>query len=324
MGRLNKEGLDYYPVYVDFEDNDKISMILAECGMLGEIVIQRLWRSIYRNKGYYYEFGTDECLLMSRRIGYGLKSQEIMEVVQTCLRRNLFDMRLYKDYGILTSKRIQEIYVVATAERISVKIDQRFMLIQSPKRANITVYNPDLSAGNPPTNGIYPPNPGGEIQFPGRDSTDKKYKSPDKFTKESKGKESRVEESKVEESEDGAPQITLFSKDYFKIEIQERKEIFRGAVISYYEIYESSCVDKFFVKWSEFNPTRKRMRFELERTWDLEERIGNWGAAWNEIESKKEKNTGSRMNNNMNAATQALRELMAEKQYNNGNSTSNL
>jgi len=287
MGRSNKIGLEYHPTFVDFEENDKVSMMLAECGMLGEIVLQRIWRAVYRNKGYYYNFGNDECLLMSRRIGYGLRSNEIMEVIQTCLRRNLFDMRLYENYGILTSKRIQETYVMATVERISVVFDKRYLLISLPKRANITVYNPDLSTGNPTGNAISPPNPPRETRFVGKDSTDKSDLSTDKSTKESKGKESIENESKGEESENGAPQITLFSKDYFKIDIEKRKELFRGAVASFEFKYETACLEKFFKKWSELNPNGKRLRFELERTWELNERINSWGAAWNAIESKK-------------------------------------
>ncbi len=311
MGRQIKEGLDYHPVYVDFEENDKISLLLSEHGMLGEIVLQRLWRSIYRNKGYYYEFGSDECLLLSRRIGYGLRSQEIMEVVEACLRRNIFSMKLYKTYGILTSRRIQEIYLNATVERIMVKIDIRYLLINLPKKSNIKVYNPDLSGDDRGRNAISPTVNGGEMPFLVGDSTDKSDKSADKYTKESKVKESIVNESKEEESE-GAPPVTLFSKEYFKILIEERKEAFRGAVVSFQYKYETACLEKFFKKWSEYTPTGKRMRFERESTWQMDERINSWGEAWNEIESKKVKQSGNRMKSNIDAGTQALQELINE------------
>jgi len=310
MGRAIKEGLEYYPTYVDFEENDKVSMMLAECGMLGEIVLQRLWRSIYRNKGYYYAFGPDECLLMSRRIGYGLKAPDIMEVVQICLKRNLFDLRLYETYGILTSKRIQEVYVMATIERIQVRIDQRYLLISLPKRGNISVYNPDLSTGKQPKNAISPPVIEREIEFPGRISNDKSDKSIDKYTKESK-----VKESEEKESEEGAPPVTLFSKDYFKIPIEKRKEAFWGAVISYNNTYDEACLQKFYKIWSELNPSGKRMRFELQSTWELEGRLNTWADGWKAIEEKNAKNakdspTRSRMHNNMDVATEVLQDLM--------------
>jgi hypothetical protein len=288
-------------------------MMLAECGMLGEVILQRLWRSIYRNKGYYYEFGPDECLLMSRRIGYGLRSQEIMEVVNVCLSRNIFDLKLYRDYSILTSKRIQEIYLVATVERTSIQIDARFLLISLPRRANITVYNSDLSTGNPPKKAINRSNTGGEIPFIVGCSTEEPHKSADIYTKESKGKESEGKESEI-----GAPPVTLFSKEYFKIPIEKRKDDFRGAVGSFINDYDGACLDKFFMIWSELNPTGKRMKFELQQTWDLAGRLYNWAAGWKAVEEKKkgESKTGiSRMQSNKHSATSVLQEILKENEH---------
>jgi hypothetical protein len=291
MGRQIKEGLDYYYTNVDFEENDKVSMMLAECQMLGEVVLQRLWRAIYRNKGYYYPFGEDECMLMCRRIGYGLKPIDIKNVVEICLKRNLFDKRLFDTYGILTNRRVQENYLIATRERINVRFDQRFLLIEiSPKVENVTVYNPDLSAGKPPINAINPLITPRETVFLEGLPHDKSDKSREKYTKESKGENSIVNNSTEEERREGefdAPQVTLFSKGYFKISIEERKTAFWGAVASMQDVYVKECIEKFFKKWSEYTPSGKRMKFELERTWDLADRLHSYGQAWNEIESKK-------------------------------------
>lgn len=296
MGRQNKTGLDYHPVWVDFENDKKVSAMLAECDMLGELVLQRLWRRIYKDKGYYLAWDDDECVDLIRKMGYRQTKSEIENVVEVCLRRGLFDRGLFDKYRILTSEKIQEVYVLATYERKILALDTRFLLINPPRTTNAR-----------------------KIVLIGRtshDVTDYQHDfidySNEERTKESKVNESTVNEMEVKESEIGAPPVTLFSKEYFKIPIEERKRDFWGAVESFQNEYDSACLLKFFSIWSEYNPTGKRMKFELQQTWDLAGRLYNWGAGWQAVEDKKAQKTGSRMQNNMDTATQVMHDLLNE------------
>lgn len=59
-------GLDYFPMNVDFFEDDKIELIEAEFGIKGSILAVKLLCKIYK-EGYFYKWGEDECLLFQRR-----------------------------------------------------------------------------------------------------------------------------------------------------------------------------------------------------------------------------------------------------------------
>jgi len=59
--------------------------------------------------------------------------------------------------------------------------------------------------------------------------------------------------------------------------IKDREEAFFKQVENFCN-YPSYLLKEFFEYWSEQNPTGKKMRFELEKTWDLERRLSRWSA----------------------------------------------
>ena len=59
--------------------------------------------------------------------------------------------------------------------------------------------------------------------------------------------------------------------------IEEREEIFKKDVEKF-KNYPTYMLKEFIDYWSEQNPTGKKMRFELEKTWDLKRRLERWSA----------------------------------------------
>jgi len=59
--------------------------------------------------------------------------------------------------------------------------------------------------------------------------------------------------------------------------IEEREEIFKKDVEKF-KNYPAYMLKEFIDYWSEQNPTGKKMRFELEKTWDLKRRLERWSA----------------------------------------------
>lgn len=55
-----------------------------------------------------------------------------------------------------------------------------------------------------------------------------------------------------------------------------RKEDFYNSLIPFVTQYGKEMVRAFFDYWSEPNKSKTKMRFELERTWDLSKRLGLW------------------------------------------------
>jgi hypothetical protein len=116
---------------VDFFEDDKIQLIEAEFGTKGVCVAIRLLCKVYKN-GYFYQWGGDECLLLSKQIGDGIVPNLVEEIVKGLVRRSFFDKGVFDSFRILTSRGIQRRYIEATGRtRAGVKINPDIDLIHS-------------------------------------------------------------------------------------------------------------------------------------------------------------------------------------------------
>lgn len=138
MAKETKVSLDYYPVDVGFIYDDKLLLIRDEFGANSLWYILAIWDRIYGDKGWYTYFDEDSCRLLSQKVGLDVnQSKYLMELVQGCVRRSLFDERVFSMFGILTSKRLQKNYFMAKRENIKkrvakgvkYKVDQNIFLL---------------------------------------------------------------------------------------------------------------------------------------------------------------------------------------------------
>ena len=60
------------------------------------------------------------------------------------------------------------------------------------------------------------------------------------------------------------------------LSFEQRKDIFIEQVAPYTETYGASMVADFIAYWTEPNRSQTKMRYELERTWDVERRLSTW------------------------------------------------
>lgn len=68
---------------------------------------------------------------------------------------------------------------------------------------------------------------------------------------------------------------------------EKRKEKFYKELVPYVATYGKDMVRKFFDYWSETNKTKIRMRFETEKTWDLNLRLQTWARRNKEFGTKQ-------------------------------------
>ncbi|MDN4525352.1 DUF4373 domain-containing protein [Fictibacillus fluitans] len=127
MARPKKEGLQYFPLDVDMDQDDKVALIEAKHGLTGFSIIVKLFMKIYKN-GYFYEWTAKEQLLFSSRINMELSTIE--EVIEDCISWGVFNRDLLERYEILTSKGIQERYAEATARRKEVVYIDEYLLVK--------------------------------------------------------------------------------------------------------------------------------------------------------------------------------------------------
>lgn len=151
-GRPIKQGLEYFPLDVDFFNDEKIEFLSARFGTRGEAITLRLLCKIYRI-GYNTPWSDDEALLLAKRCGDSVTQQEVSDVIDELLRRNFFDQTIYDQYHILTSRAIQKRYTRAVGERKCIEICPEIWLIDEPKNATyieiITEKEPDSDINRP-------------------------------------------------------------------------------------------------------------------------------------------------------------------------------
>jgi hypothetical protein len=137
MARPTKSGIDYFPL--DVETEDKIKLIEAKYGMTGFAVWIKLLQKIYKH-GYYIDWTEEKILLFSNEVNVDIN--KVNEIINDCLKWEVFDKTLKEKYGILTSRGIQKRYFEATGRRKEVEVNENYLLVNgSCKKLNWVYVN---------------------------------------------------------------------------------------------------------------------------------------------------------------------------------------
>ena len=121
---------------LDCHTNDNISEIEAEFGVKGFAVVVRLWQKIYSEKGYYCEWiERSPLLFLSNWFGgnSGVTVSLIKDIVSRCLKNGIFDVKMYEEYSILTSARIQKQYFDVVKRREEILVKKEYLLVSVDK-----------------------------------------------------------------------------------------------------------------------------------------------------------------------------------------------
>jgi hypothetical protein len=101
---------------------------------------------------------------------------------------------------------------------------------------------------------------------------------------------SKFDEVSTEVSDEVSTEVSdevLSSKDKLKetslnkpkkqvISVNERIKEFRSALAPFVETYDARILKSFYDYWTELNPSGKKMRFEMEKTWEMSKRLATW------------------------------------------------
>ena len=148
MGRLTKQGIDYFPLDVQFDDKSELYLIEKEA--VGLAVMITLWQIIYQNEGYFINNSGDLHLLIKRRINVNIN--DINDCINAMLKRGILDACLYEKYGILTSKAIQKRYFDAAKRKKEVQVIRAFIVTNLDSYTNLI--NVDINNIDVDINGI--------------------------------------------------------------------------------------------------------------------------------------------------------------------------
>lgn len=171
MSRPLKDGVDYFPFDVDFFQDEKIRLIRAEFGAKGILILISVFCDIYREGGYFKKWDdNDSCILMAEAVGCGCSKNLVSEVIHKCLKRSIFNDRVFQMFSVLTSAAIQRRYIRAVCTRDHIAIKKEFWLLDetsekdvpSRVRAKLTLFSENeqktesKSAKNPVSFESYP------------------------------------------------------------------------------------------------------------------------------------------------------------------------
>lgn len=148
MARPTKKGLDYFPLDVDFLSDLKVRRIIKACGKEAVHILVALLANIYRDEGYYVLWDDDLAFLVADEVG--TKEGTVEELVRKAVQVKFFDKDIFDKYSVLTSKGIQNRYILATKERKKVELEFRYLLTNEVNRSNISINgrNNSVNQGN--------------------------------------------------------------------------------------------------------------------------------------------------------------------------------
>ena len=135
MGRLTKEGLDYFPL--DCKMDDKVYMVEVELGLEGFALFIKLLMKIY-SESYYIEWTERKAKIFARQNNSNI--DVINKLINVCINENIFNKKIYKKYHILTSNGIQKRYFEAIKRRKEVYIIKEYLVNGIEKYINSNKY----------------------------------------------------------------------------------------------------------------------------------------------------------------------------------------
>ena len=142
MARPTAKGVEYFPLNVNFINDLKVRKLLLACGAESIAVLIYLLSTIYKDEGYYVEIHKDEIDLIA--LDVNVIPEFVLEVINKACEVRFFDVNLYNNFNILTSKGIQERYLKITERRKNSVVITQFNLIN--------VYNNSINVDNNPVN----------------------------------------------------------------------------------------------------------------------------------------------------------------------------
>ncbi|HJA83158.1 MAG TPA: DUF4373 domain-containing protein [Candidatus Bacteroides intestinavium] len=134
MARIKKQGLDYFPLDTDFMHQRAVRRLMKQHGDRAFTVLLSALSAIYGGEGYYVRFNDAFCEDLSTEL-FDTDARQVEDVLRTAVKCGLFDERLCREHGILTSAHIQEQYLYSSKRRRKRNLDERYRLVETDAEA---------------------------------------------------------------------------------------------------------------------------------------------------------------------------------------------
>ena len=106
MARPTKQGLEYFPLDVDFFQDLKIRKIIRVYGDSATSILICILCMIYKDNGYYIKWDEDTAFIISEILNSD--EEKISLVVSKAIEIDFFNKEVFLKFSILTSRAIQK------------------------------------------------------------------------------------------------------------------------------------------------------------------------------------------------------------------------
>ena len=110
------DGINYFPVSVNFMEENAMEVIEVKYGIKGSAIVLKLMCKIYK-EGYYIRWDEEQCLIFANKAGREVQAEEVKGIIKILFIKGILDENSYWEKGILTSESIQKVWLEATKRR---------------------------------------------------------------------------------------------------------------------------------------------------------------------------------------------------------------
>lgn len=127
MARPRKDGLDYFPLDVNFLSDLKIKKIIRAYGAQAVAVVMSVLTTIYRDNGYFATYDDDLIFIIADELK--LEDGYVKNVIEKLIEVDFLNKEQKEKNNILTSIGIQERYLKVCERRVKKKLNATYNLI---------------------------------------------------------------------------------------------------------------------------------------------------------------------------------------------------
>lgn len=145
------DGINYFPIAVNFMEENAMEVIEAKYGMKGLAIVLKLLCKIYK-EGYYIPWGEEQCLIFANKTGKEADAEEVQGIIEIMIEKGMIDRGSYAEHKVLTSKAIQKVWIEATKRRKRNWTAMPYLLIKPKETCNeektVCTQNVEQDAGS--------------------------------------------------------------------------------------------------------------------------------------------------------------------------------
>ena len=140
------DGINYFPVGVNFMEENAMEVIEAKYGIKGSAIVLKLLCKIYK-EGYFIRWDEEQCLIFANKAGREVQAAEVQGIIEILFIKGIMDKNSYLENGILTSENIQKVWMEATKRRKRELSELPYLMVKTEKEKEND--KPEKESGKP-------------------------------------------------------------------------------------------------------------------------------------------------------------------------------